>query len=96
MLTRPLLTTFVSTFIQKRCHSFIRSNAVRIFQIDYEAHPASYTIDTAALFLGIKQPKLEAHHLPPLLGWKISGAVSVSPFYALMASTWQNIAIDFM
>jgi hypothetical protein len=46
-----------------------RINAVRIFQIEYEAHPTSYTTDTAVVFLRIKQPKLEADHLSPFVRW---------------------------
>jgi hypothetical protein len=36
-------------------------------------------MDTAVVFLGMKQPKLEADHLPPLVRCKISGAMSVRP-----------------
>jgi hypothetical protein len=53
-------------------------------------------MDTAVVFLGIIQLKLEADNLPPLQRWKIKGAMSVRPLYALTASLWQNIAVAFM
>jgi hypothetical protein len=86
MLPRKLLATFFLNFIQNSCCSVITNNAVRINKIDCGAQPASYTMDTAVMFLGIKQLKLEADNLPPLLSWKISGAMSVRPLYALIAS----------
>jgi hypothetical protein len=63
MLQRPLLATIFPLAIQNRCNSIITSNAVRIFQTDYGDHPASYTMDTSRVFLGIKQTKLEVEHL---------------------------------
>jgi len=86
MLQRTPLATFFSNFNQNSCYSVITNNAVRINKIDYGAHIASYTMDTAVILLGIKQLKLEANNLPPLLRWKISGAMSVRPLYALTAS----------
>jgi hypothetical protein len=48
-------------------------------QITSEAHPASYPIGLGALFVGVKQPGCEAHHLPPSSA-KVKDGGAIPPF----------------